>query len=600
MKRKIALTLTAISVLAGASTVFASDALTKAYSDAKKTDLSGLTAKYTDSGDNDNIHAVPAGFDFKSGVVSGKTGDFDGDGEDELLTVYAENTDKEDLLYVQMYEEKDGKAELAATSDKITNFLWGEKGGGCVFVKKVDGKNRIFMQYTGEINSYGDGADVQIKGFDYDGSKFDVVLDVKTGGSAADFEEKEAEEFKAAGLNDTFDSFVLDEEKAYHFNPYYDGLNIGALEKDKEMITDISVTTNIFDIYDKIDWEKAEERLEAAEKDGKMTITVKTSSEVETAAEEEKPEVTETKDPNKIEVFLNGKKMTFDSEPYIENGTTRVPMRAIFEGLGAKVDWNSEDKIVTAEKDGVEIKLTIGEETALVNGEENKLLVPAEIKNSRTMVPLRFVSEALGAKVDWDGETKTITITSEAADNKEEKPLARDEERLVEKDEGKPSVYEQNVEKYSSVISKLKDNDVYAFAAISEDKDILLVAKSSYDDLNGHNAAIEAAAYADDKDGEIKEIGSVKCGGTAYPLAVKDGSLFYAGGHWIAKAVYNEKSNSLTETEKATVTFDKDGKETYTYVSADEDLDGKEAENKFTELFGEYDKAVIIDFKSAE
>ncbi|MBR6399750.1 MAG: copper amine oxidase N-terminal domain-containing protein [Firmicutes bacterium] len=595
MKRKIALTLTAISVLAGASTVFASDALTKAYSDSKKTDLSGLTAKYTDSGDNDNIHAVPAGFDFESGVVSGKTGDFDGDGEEELLTVYAENTDKEDLLYVQMYEEKDGKAELAATSDKITNFLWGEKGGGCVFVKKVDGKNRIFMQYTGEINSYGDGADVQIKGFDYDGSKFDVVLDVKTGGSAADFEEKEAEEFKAAGLNGTFDSFVLDEEKAYHFNPYYDGLNIGALEKDKEMITDITVTTNIFDIYDKIDWEKEEERLEAAEKDGKMTITLKTSSEVKAAAEEEKPEVTETKDPNKIEVFLNGEKMTFDSEPYIENGTTRVPMRAIFEGLGAKVDWDNDKKLVTAEKGGVEIKLTIGEETALVNGEENKLLVPAEIKNSRTMVPLRFVSEALGAKVDWDGETKTITITNEEAP-----AVADEEEKPAEKGEEKPSVYEQNVDKYSSVISKLKDKDAFAFAAVSEDKDILLVAENVYDDLNGHNAAIEATAYADGKDGKIEEIGSVECGGTAYPLAVKDGALFYAGGHWIAKAVYDEKSNTLTETEKATVSFDKDENETYTYVSEDKELEGKEAEDKFTELFAEYDKAVIIDFKSAE
>ncbi|MBQ9604723.1 MAG: hypothetical protein IJR45_04835, partial [Firmicutes bacterium] len=63
MKRKIALTLTAISVLAGASTVFASDALTKAYSDAEKTELSGLTAKYTDSGSEDYVHAEPAGFD---------------------------------------------------------------------------------------------------------------------------------------------------------------------------------------------------------------------------------------------------------------------------------------------------------------------------------------------------------------------------------------------------------------------------------------------------------------------------------------------------------------------------------------------------------
>ena len=592
MKRKIALTLTAISVLAGASTVFASDALTKAYSDAEKTELSGLTAKYTDSGSEDYVHAEPAGFDFESGVISGRIGDFDGDGENELLTVYAENTTKEDLLYVQMYEEKDGKAELAATSGKITNFLSGEKGGGCVFVKKVDGKDRIFMQYTGEINSYADGADVQIKAFDYDGSKFDAVLDVKTGGSAADFDGEEAKKFKAAGLKDTFDSFIPDDENAYHFNPYYEGLNIGALEKDRDMITDIVVETNIFDIYDKIDWDKTKERKAAAEEDGRITVAVKTSSDVEAAEEETKPETAEAKDPNKIEVFLNGEKMTFDSEPYIENGTTRVPMRAIFEGLGAKVDWDSEDKIVTAQKDGVEIKLTIGEDTALVNGVENKLLVPAEIKNSRTMVPLRFVSEALGAKVDWDGETKTITITNEAADSKEEKPADKDEE--------KPSVYEQNVEKYSSVISKLKGKDVFAFAAISDDKDLLLVAENSYDDLDGHNAAIEAVVYAEGKDGDIEEMGTVKCGGTAYPIAVKDGALFYAGGHWIAKAVYDEKSGTLIETERATVSFDKDENETYTYVSEDKELEGKEAEDKFTELFAEYDKAVIIDFKSAE
>ena len=104
--------------------------------------------------------------------------------------------------------------------------------------------------------------------------------------------------------------------------------------------------------------------------------------------------------------------MTFDSDPYIENGTTRVPMRAIFEGLGAAVDYDGATKTVTAQKGDTKIELVIGSDNALVNGKENKLLVPAEIKNSRTMVPLRFVSEALGAQVDWDGDTKTITITS--------------------------------------------------------------------------------------------------------------------------------------------------------------------------------------------
>ena len=416
MKKKLTAVLTAIIAVGGAGSVFASDVLSQKYAELEKTDLDGKENHYIIE-EGDYVHAEPAAFEFKSGVLSGKTGDFDGDGAEELLTVYAENTDKQDTFYVQMYEEQDGKAVLAAESDRITNFMTGEKGGACVFVKEIDGKNRIFMQYTGEINSYADGADVQIKGFDYDGRDFKTVLDVETGGSAADLGEKEAKQFKTAGLEDTFAFFVPDEEDGemrYHFSPYYSGLNIGKLEKDKAVVADITVSTNIFDIYEKIDWDKTEERNEAAKKDGKITVKVNISSDAsaETVKETE-PKAPVTKNPNEIVVFLNGERMSFDSDPYIEKGTTRVPMRAIFEGLGAKVDWDNDKRLVTAEKDGIEIKLTIGEETALVNGEENKLLVPAEIKNSRTMVPLRFVSEALGAKVDWDGETKTITITDE-------------------------------------------------------------------------------------------------------------------------------------------------------------------------------------------
>ncbi|MBQ6553651.1 MAG: copper amine oxidase N-terminal domain-containing protein, partial [Firmicutes bacterium] len=152
---------------------------------------------------------------------------------------------------------------------------------------------------------------------------------------------------------------------------------------------------------------KEDERMEAAVKSGLMTVKVEDKTAIKAADTK-----TEDKDPNEIWVYLNGEKMIFDSEPYIENGTTRVPMRAIFEGLGASVDYDGETKTVTAQKGDTKIELVIGSDNALVNGKENKLLVPAEIKNSRTMVPLRFVSEALGAKVDWDGETKTITITS--------------------------------------------------------------------------------------------------------------------------------------------------------------------------------------------
>lgn len=112
----------------------------------------------------------------------------------------------------------------------------------------------------------------------------------------------------------------------------------------------------------------------------------------------------------KITVMLNGNALAFDEPPYIENNTTRVPMRKIFETLGANVEYDAETKTVTAVKDDTVIKLVTGALTAEINGEKITLAAPVENKNGTTMVPLRFVSEALGAEVNWDGNSKTITI----------------------------------------------------------------------------------------------------------------------------------------------------------------------------------------------
>ena len=126
MKKRILPLLTATAAILCTSSVFASDALAGKYAELEKTDLDGKTNHYFEIV-GEYRHAAPMIFDFKSGAVSGRIADFDGDGSDELLVVYAENTDLDDNLYLQMYEEKDGKAELAASSDKITNFVSGEK-----------------------------------------------------------------------------------------------------------------------------------------------------------------------------------------------------------------------------------------------------------------------------------------------------------------------------------------------------------------------------------------------------------------------------------------------------------------------------------------
>lgn len=113
-----------------------------------------------------------------------------------------------------------------------------------------------------------------------------------------------------------------------------------------------------------------------------------------------------------IKVMLDGKELVFDVAPVIVNDRTLVPFRKIFESLGMTVSWDSENQIAKGEKEGLVIELPIGKTTAKVNGKDVTLDVPAQLIDDRTLVPLRFVSENSGAKVEWDGTTSTASITS--------------------------------------------------------------------------------------------------------------------------------------------------------------------------------------------
>jgi hypothetical protein len=110
-------------------------------------------------------------------------------------------------------------------------------------------------------------------------------------------------------------------------------------------------------------------------------------------------------------VVVNGKTLAFDVPPVIESGRTLVPLRAIFEALGAAVQWDATTRTVTATRSSTTIQLAIGQAQAQRNGQPVTLDVPARIQAGRTLVPLRFVSEALGAKVTWEAATQTVTIS---------------------------------------------------------------------------------------------------------------------------------------------------------------------------------------------
>ena len=112
------------------------------------------------------------------------------------------------------------------------------------------------------------------------------------------------------------------------------------------------------------------------------------------------------------EVFVNGAKLECDVAPIIENDRTLVPMRAIFEALGAHIHWDDETKTVTAVSDKTIVVIQIGNELAFVNNNSYTLDVPAQIKNDRTLVPARFTCEALNASVEWDEANRQVNITT--------------------------------------------------------------------------------------------------------------------------------------------------------------------------------------------
>ena len=114
----------------------------------------------------------------------------------------------------------------------------------------------------------------------------------------------------------------------------------------------------------------------------------------------------------KLEAGVNGEPYALDGAPFInaDAGRTLVPVRFISEAMGAEVDWDPEARQATIKDEGKQIILTIGSKDVLVNDEKQTIDCAAIIYLNRTYVPLRFVSEALEAQVDYNGETREITI----------------------------------------------------------------------------------------------------------------------------------------------------------------------------------------------
>lgn len=132
----------------------------------------------------------------------------------------------------------------------------------------------------------------------------------------------------------------------------------------------------------------------------------------------------------------------------IENGRTLIPARALFEEMGASVSWDSETRKVTVDYNSIKITMTIGDRTAVVSDKAVGLDVPPAIINGRTMIPLRFVGESIGATVSWDGEKRVVSVSMKNNNDENKEEAAT------------PQIIIKEV-----TFSKREDHDVLSFTA---------------------------------------------------------------------------------------------------------------------------------------
>ncbi|ABN52014.1 MAG TPA: copper amine oxidase [Hungateiclostridium thermocellum] len=123
-----------------------------------------------------------------------------------------------------------------------------------------------------------------------------------------------------------------------------------------------------------------------------------------------------------IKICVNGQYLQLDVPPVIENGRTLVPVRGVFESINADVEWVPESKKVNVYKNDIVITLKINSNIAYINDNAVRLDVPARIVEGRTLVPVRFISESIGASVGWDDATRTVIINTYDENVEDEDP----------------------------------------------------------------------------------------------------------------------------------------------------------------------------------
>lgn len=118
--------------------------------------------------------------------------------------------------------------------------------------------------------------------------------------------------------------------------------------------------------------------------------------------------------PSGIEVYFNDRKVPMDAEPMVSGSRVLIPLRAVGEALGSYVYWDSAQSLVNVKRGNVNIDLPLRSRDAVVNGKSVHIDQPPMVVMGRTLVPLRFISEYLGAKVTWNARARRVDVRIDA------------------------------------------------------------------------------------------------------------------------------------------------------------------------------------------
>lgn len=195
---------------------------------------------------------------------------------------------------------------------------------------------------------------------------------------------------------------------------------------------------------------------------------------------------------NEVKIWLKGDYVKSDVAPVIKDSRTLVPVRLISESLGYEVSWDENERLVTINNENTKIQLKIDSDICKVGDVEKKLNIPAQIINSRTFIPLRDVAEIFGEFVDWEEKTRTVLIGNENEVKLFKENLAKSEvsETKTTSNSSPLETLEKNIQGKNVKACYISPNSNYKFKLAKAND--ALVGDESFSSIVSRNNAIAA------------------------------------------------------------------------------------------------------------